>query len=81
MKKILLALALAFFTIPTSFAGSVDMTCAQAKNYYNRHGRIYVRTNGSDIVPIYVLRRRCPPRIYRFTVLGEHPGREAMRSR
>jgi len=61
MKKILLAFALLFVALPTSFAGSVDMTCAQAKNYYNRHGRIYVRTNGGDIVPIYGLRRYCPP--------------------
>lgn len=59
MKKLLLALAISLITLPSTFAGSVDMTCSQAQNYYNRHGRIYVRTGGGDIVPIYGLEKRC----------------------
>ena len=59
MKKILFVLALSATTLPTSFAGSVDMTCSQAQAHYNKYGRIYVRTGTGDIVPIYGLAQRC----------------------
>jgi hypothetical protein len=57
MKKILLATVIALSSA-SAFAGSVDMTCAQAQNYYNTHGRITVRTGSGDLVPIYGLVNR-----------------------
>jgi len=54
MKTILLATVLAFSSA-SAFAGSVNMTCAQAQNHYNTHGRITVRTGSGDLVPIYGL--------------------------
>lgn len=54
MKKILLATVLGLAST-SAFAGTVDMTCAQAKATYNAHGRIYVRTYSGDVVPIYGL--------------------------
>lgn len=58
--KSLLTIALALSSVP-AFAGSVNMTCSQAQNYYRTHGRIYVRTGGGDIVPIYGLVNSCGP--------------------
>lgn len=61
MTKILMATVIALSSA-SAFAGSVDMSCAQAQNYYNTHGRITVRTGTGDLVPIYglVSRNACP---------------------
>jgi hypothetical protein len=57
--KTLLALAFALLSTSAFAAGIAnDMSCSQAQNYYNSHGRIYVRTNGT-VVPIYGLVRYC----------------------
>lgn len=54
MKKILMAAVLALSST-SAFAGSVDLTCAQAQATYEANGRIDVRTYSNDVVPIYGL--------------------------
>lgn len=53
--KILLATAVLALSSASAFAGSVNMTCAQAQATYNKNGRITVRTGTGDLVPIYGL--------------------------
>ncbi len=59
MKTLLLSLALISVSAAAE-AGSVNMSCEQAKATYWRNGRINVRTNSGAVVPIYGLRRGCP---------------------
>ena len=57
--KLVSIIAIALFSVAAN-AGSVNMTCAQARADYNADGRIYVTTGTGDIVPIYGLEEQCP---------------------
>lgn len=57
--KLLSVLTIALFSVAAN-AGSVNMTCAEARADYNADGRIYVTTGTGDIVPIYGLVNQCP---------------------
>ncbi|KYG66307.1 hypothetical protein AZI86_04420 [Bdellovibrio bacteriovorus] len=58
--KLLSVLAIGLFSV-AAHAGSVNMTCEEARADYNADGRIYVTTGSGDIVPIYGLVQSCPP--------------------
>ncbi|WP_374076061.1 hypothetical protein [Bdellovibrio bacteriovorus] len=58
MKPLFITMMILFST--AAHAGSVNMTCAEARADYNEDGRIYVTTGNGDVVPIYGLVQRCP---------------------
>lgn len=53
MKMLALAGLLAFGGLAHAVVPADHMTCAQAIDTYERHGRIYVIAGGGEIVPIY----------------------------
>lgn len=57
--KLVSVLAIGLFSV-AAHAGSVNMTCAEARQDYDADGRIYVTTGSGDVVPIYGLVKRCP---------------------
>lgn len=53
VKSLALISILALTANANAMAISNNMTCSEAKAYYQEHGRIYTQTGTGDIVPIY----------------------------